>query len=245
MWRSGAPGPAAGAAAGRAGSWAERQADAPASATRLPSLGAASYRLTLKGLRAGRYILYVPTIHAASRVSASGRVLSEMGAAGASEATTQSTVRSHDVVIDADGGPLELALDVSAYHEVSSGIESAPLFALAQPMGRWIILHWLRSLLLITSSLILGCYGLVVFLFRRREVGWLYFSIAGFALAPVLGVFAHDNLMLVLLPDMPLITMRLWEYLTVCIALWAVIAYTSSLFPDETPRRPYRARRRS
>ena len=241
VWRSGAPGPAAGAErlALVPGAWAEHQAGEPKGLAPLPSLGAASYRLTLKGLRPGRYILYVPTIHAASRVSANGRVLSEMGAAGASEAATRSTVRSHDVVIDADGGPLELALDVSAYHELSSGIESAPLFGLAQPMSRWITLHWLRSLLLITSSLILGCYGLVVFLFRRRELGWLYFSVACFALAPVLAVFAHDNLMLVLLPDMPLISMRLWEYLTVCIALWAVIAYTSRLFPDETPRRLY------
>ncbi|MGZ6018654.1 MAG: adenylate/guanylate cyclase domain-containing protein [Phenylobacterium sp.] len=241
VWRSGAPGPSGGAQSLSVvpGSWAEKQAAAPANAARLPALGAASYRLTLKGLRPGRYLLYVPTIHAASRVSANGRVLSEMGVAGASEAETRSTVRSHDVVVDTDGGPLELALDVSAYHEISSGIESAPLFGLAQPMNRWITLHWLRSLLLITSSLILGCYGLVVFLFRRREVGWLYFSIAGLALAPVLAVFAHDNLMLVLLPDMPLITMRLWEYLTVCVALWAVIAYTSKLFPDETSRRLY------
>jgi adenylate cyclase len=241
VWRSGAPGPAA---ASRSlsvvpGSWSDHQPGETAKATPLPSLGAASYRLTVKGLPPGRYMLYVPTIHAASRVSANGRVLSEMGVAGASEATTDSTVRSHDVVIDTDGGPLEIALDVSAYHELSSGLDSAPLFALAQPMSRWITQHWLRSLLLITSSLILACYGLVVFLFRRRELGWFYFSIACFALTPVLGVFAHDNLMLVLAPDMPLITMRLVEYLTVCIALFGIIAYTSQLFPDETPRIVY------
>jgi adenylate cyclase len=241
VWRSGAPGPAVGTErlSIMPGSWAERQPGEPVGGKPLPSLGAGSYRLTLKGLRPGRYILYVPTIHAASRVSANGRVLSEMGVAGVTEATTDSTVRSHDVVIDTNGGPLDVALDVSAYHERSSGIESAPLFALAQPMGRWITLHWLRSLLLITSSLILACYGLVIFLFRRRELGWLYFSIACFALVPVLGVFAHDNLMLVLLPGMPLISMRLWEYLTVCIALWGVIAYTSKLFPEESPRIPY------
>ena len=241
VWRSGAPGPAATSRSLSIvpGSWADRQPGKDAKATGLPSLGAGSYRLTLKGLRPGRYILYVPTIHAASRVSANGHVLSEMGVAGTSDAATQSTVRSHDVVIDTDGGPLDIALDVSAYHELSSGIDSAPLFALAPPMSRWITLHWLRSLLLITSSLILGCYGLVVFLFRRRELGWLYFSIACFALAPVLSVFAHDNLMLVLLPDLPLITMRLWEYLTVCVALWGVIAYTSQLFPDENPRLLY------
>src|SRR6185437_5339052 len=108
------------------------------------------------------------------------------------------------------------------------------------PMTRWITLHWLRSLLLMTSSLILACYGLVVFIFRRRERSWLFFSLATFSLLPVLGVFAHDNLMLVAFPDLPLIAMRLIEYLAVALALSTVVAYTDQLFPDESPRLPFR-----
>jgi adenylate cyclase len=237
VWRSGAPGPPTGTRRPGAipGNWAEKAVDG----TSLPDQGAASYRLLIRGLAPGRYILYVPTIHAASRVSVDGRVLSEWGRPGTSAATTESTVRAHDVVIDSDGGPLQLQLDVSAYHERNSGIDAAPLFGPAKPMGRWITLHWLRSLLLLTSSLILGCYGLVIFMFRRRELGWLFFSIATFSLLPVLGVFAHDNLMLVVLPDTPLLAMRLVEYLTVCVALSTVVAYTDQLFPEESRRIPF------
>jgi len=237
VWRSGAPGPPAGAArpAQVPGTWTDRRPGE----TPLPEHGAASYRLRLNGLRPGRYILYVPTIHAASRVIANGRVLSEMGVAGPSRATTDPTVRAHDVVIDVDDRPLDLQLDVSVFHERNSGIEAAPLFGQATPMARWITLHWLRSLLLLTSALTLACYGLVVFLFRRRERGWLYFSVATFCLLPVLGVFAHDNLILVALPDLSLMGMRLLEYLTVAVALGAVVAYTDQLFPNESPRRPF------
>jgi adenylate cyclase len=238
VWRSPGPGPGVGAVrpARVPGSWSDPPPEGPG----LPAAGAASYRLTLKGLRPGRYELYAPTIHAASRISANGRVLSEWGAPGATRQTTRPSVRSHDVVIDVTGGTVELQLDVSTFHERNSGIEGAPLFGLAKPMARWITLHWLRSILLITSALILACYGLVVFVFRRRERSWLYFSIATFALIPVLGVFAHDNLMLVAFPDMPVLAMRLIEYLGVAVALGGIVAYTDQLFPDESPRWTFR-----
>jgi adenylate cyclase len=237
VWRSPGPGPGVGALrpARVPGSWSDPAPGGPA----LPALGAASYRLTLKGLRPGRYELYAPTIHAASRISANGLVLSEWGAPGTTEATTTPAVRAHDVVIDVTGGTLDVQLDVSAFHERNSGIEAAPLFGPVKPMSRWITLHWLRSLLLLTSALILACYGLVVFVFRRRERSWLFFSIATFSIIPVLGVFAHDNLMLVVFPDMPLLVMRLVEYLTVAVALGAVVAYTDQLFPEESPRWPF------
>jgi adenylate cyclase len=233
-WRTPGPGPGVGALrpAKVPGVWSDPAPDGPG----LPDLGAASYRLRLTGLTPGRYELYAPTLHAASRISANGWVLSEWGAAGATKATTRPTVRAHDVVIDVPGSTLDLQLDVSAFHERNSGVEGAPLFGPIKPMSRWITLHWLRSLLLIASSLILACYGLVVFIFRRRETSWLYFSIAIFSLVPVLSVFAHDNLLLVVFPGMPLIVMRLLEYLTVAIALGAVAAYTDQLFPDESPR---------
>jgi adenylate cyclase len=237
VWLSPGPNPGVGAVrlAAVPGVWS----DPPPAGPGLPDMGAASYRLTVKGLRPGRYELYVPTIHAASRISANGVVLSEWGPPGPTKATTSPTVRAHDVVIDVPGGPLELQLDVSAFHERDSGIEGAPLFGPIKPMNHWITLHWLRSLLLLTSALILACYGLVVFVFRRRERSWLFFSIATFSLIPVLGVFAHDNLMLVVFPDMPLLVMRLVEYLTVAVALGAVVAYTDQLFPDESPRWPF------
>ena len=238
VWRSpglqGGAGPGVGAVrpAKVPGIWS----DPPPGGPGLPEAGAASYRLTLKGLAPGRYELYAPTLHAASRISANGWVLSEWGVPGATKTATQPTVRAHDVVIDVPAGVVDLQLDVSAFHERNSGVEGAPLFGPIKPMSRWITLHWLRSLLLITSALILGCYGLVVFIFRRRELSWLYFSIAIFSLVPVLSVFAHDNLLLVVFPGMPLIAMRLVEYLTVALALGAVAAYTDQLFPDESPR---------
>lgn len=234
VWRSGAPGPPPGTERFTKvpGHWSDVGPDEAS----LPDEAAASYVLNIKGLNPGRYMLYIPTIHAASRVVANGEVLSEAGIAGVSAATTVPTVRAHDVLIDLKGDTLELRVDLSGYHQRNDGIEGAPLFGLAKPMNQWITLHWLRSLLLLTSCLILACYGLVIFLYRSREVSWLYFSIATLAMLPVMAVFAHDNVIFVVAPGMSLQTMRLVQYLSVTVALAAIVSYTRELFPFDSPR---------
>ena len=231
VWLSGAPGPPAGT---------EQLVAAPGRWTNtgrgLPSQGAASYRLTLTGLPAGRYVMYVPTIYSASRVSVNGRVLSERGVAGATGATTEQTVRAHDVTLDADGGPLELSLDVSTFGQWDNGVERPPIFGPATAMERWIALHWLRSMLLITSLLLLACYGLIIFIFRRQEPVWFWFGLASLMTVPVMAVFAHDNLILLAIPGLSVVGLLLIEYLTVAIALGAMVAYTALLFPQESKR---------
>ena len=231
VWLSGAPGPPAGSAqiVAAPGRWTD-------TAKGLPSQGAGSYRLTITGLAAGRYILHVPTIYSASRVSVNGRVLSERGVVGLTDATTEQTVRAHDVTLDADGGPLDLRLDVSSFRQWDNGMEGAPLFGPAKVMERWIALHWLRSLLLVTSLLLLACYGAVIFIFRRQERVWFWFGLASLMMVPVMAVFAHDNVLLLAAPGLSVTGMLSIEYLTVVVALGALVVYTARLFPQESHR---------
>lgn len=231
VWMSGAPGPPAGTVqmVKAPGRWTD-------TGQGLPSQGAGSYRLTITGLQAGRYILHVPTIYTASRVSVNGRVLSERGAVGVTPATSRPTVRSHDVAIDTDGGPLELALDVSTFGQWDNGMAGPPLFGTAATMERWIALHWLRSLLLVTSLLLLACYGVIIFIFRRQERASFYFGLASLMNVPVMSIFAHDNMILLAAPGLSVTAMLTVEYLTVVIALAALVAYTALLFPKENGR---------
>ena len=238
VWRSGAPGPPRGSE--RRTTVPGRWSDEAINGQTLPGQGAASYRLTIKGLRPGRYALYVPTIYAASRVIANGQELSTWGTPGDSAATTLATVKAHDVIIDVGKAPLELQLDVSSYHQRDDGLEGAPLFGLARPMAQWVALDWLRSFLLLASMLILACYGLVISLFRREDRSWRFFSLAAFAMLPVMAVFSHDNLVFVAFPDMSLLALRAIEYLTVVVGMYGIVAYTDALFPQDSPRLPFR-----
>ena len=234
-WRSGAPGPPVGS---------ERPIPVPGrwsdQGSRLPDQGAASYRLTLKGVQPGRYILYVPTVFGASRVSVNGRVLSEQGVAGASAATTVATARSHDVFIETDGQPIHVQLDVSSYRQRDNGLETAPVFGPLKAMTRMITLHWIRGILLLTSLLVLACYGIIIFIFRRQELGWFWFAVSSLTVIPVMAVFSHDNVIALMAPDLSLLTLLTLEYVSVVVALGALLAYTEELFPRESPRIPLR-----
>src|SRR6185369_12382775 len=109
-----------------------------------------------------------------------------------------------------------------------------------KPMTRWVTLHWIRGILLLTSLLVLACYGIIIFVFRRRELSWFWFAAASLSVMPVMAVFSHDNLIALMAPDMPLLVLLSIEYLTVAISLGSLLAYTEQLFPRESPRLPLR-----
>jgi hypothetical protein len=118
-------------------------------------------------------------------------------------------------------------------------MQVTPIFGLSQPMNRWITTDWLRSLLLITSLLLLACYGAVVFLFRPQDRASLYFALACLFLLPLIGVFSHDNILMIALPNLSFRGMMAIQYVTSALALGLVLAYAHDLFPRESPRYLY------
>jgi adenylate cyclase len=234
IWHT-APAPEATVSVKVPGQWTGPRTDGPP----LPQAGSASYHLTLRGLAPGRYTLYVPRITAGSRVVVNGRVLSERGRVGVTPETTTYIIRAHEAPILADGSDLDVQVDLATFHYNASGLEAAPVFGLAQPMSRWITLDWLRSLLLVTSLLLLACYGAVVFLFRRRDRASLYSCLGCLFLLPLVGLMSHDNLILIGLPRLSFEGMITLQYMTTTIALSFVLAYAKELFPRENWRPAY------
>ncbi len=233
-WRGGPGGPPSGERVTVAvpGRWSNARAGRPP----LPETGAVSYHLRVEGLPAGRYILHVPTSFSATAVAVNGRVISQRGEAGPTKRTTRYVAASQDVFLQTDGRPLDLRLDVSTFHHRDNGLDNPPLLGLTQPMGRWITLDWIRSLLLVTSLLLLACYGGVVFLFRTNDRASLYFALAAVFLVPTIAVFRHDNLLLIAYPGMSFLQMLTVQYLSGSVALAFVVAHTHQLFPKESPR---------
>jgi PAS domain S-box-containing protein len=202
----------------------------------LPARGAAGYQLTLHGLRPGRYILHVPSLYEAVRVSVDGRVASERGRFGLTPETSRAQVRSSDVFIDATGRDIELQIELASFHHRDNGMESAPAIGLAESMGRWSALSWMRGFLFVASALMLASYGLVVFLFRRGDRTSLYIALAALSLLPIAAIFSHDNLLLIALPHLSLLQMLSLQYLSGIAAIAFFLAYTHYLFPRESHR---------
>ena len=234
-WRS-APQPGATFPLPAPGAWEGAHGSAPT----LPQQGAASYHVTVRGLEAGRYTVFLPSQFAGTRAAVNGEVRSERGAAGATPAATRYLVRSHQVGFETDGSDVDLRIDVSAWFHRDNGLLVTPLLGREGPMANWAVLDWIRSLLLMTTLLLLACYGAVVFLFRPKDRASLYFGLSCLLLLPLEGVFAHDNLVMIALPGLSFLGMLTFQYLTGAVALALILAYTHALFPRESPRLIYR-----
>jgi adenylate cyclase len=206
---------------------------------RLPEGGVAAYRLVIRDLPPGSYHLHVGKIYAASRVALNGRVLSQLGRIGHTRETSRYVVRAHDIMFEADGRPLELRIEVSTFHHRNNGIEFAPVLGQVDAMARWVGLAWMRSLLLVASLLLLACYGGIVFLFRPQDRTTLHTVFGALLLLPLVGMLAHDNLLMIAFPGFDFGWMLSIQFLTTTAALSFVLAYTHALFPRESPRWAY------
>jgi len=202
----------------------------------LPERGAVAYGLTLRGLAPGRYVLHVPTLYEASRVRVNGVVVSGRGQLGLTPQATRTVVRAQDVTIDADGRDVELEIALASFHHRDNGMESAPALGLAEPMSRWSTLGWLRGFMFVTATLLLACYGLVIYLFRRQDRASLYIAVSALCLLPIAAIFSHDNLVLIAFPGMSLQGMLSLQYLSGLMALGFFLAYAHHLFPKESRR---------
>jgi adenylate cyclase len=202
----------------------------------LPMLGRATYELTLHGLPAGPYTLFVPTIAHASRVFVNGRLASASGRVGDTAARTRYNWRSQRVSIDSDGGDIRLAIEVAVFHHVSAGLDAAPVIGPAASMEIRLTNELAQQLFFISTLIILFFYGAVVFSFRSRDYPSLCFGLACLFLVPTAMVIGHEDLLTMLYPALSFGVHMGVEYLTCIISFMFLIAYAGLLFPRECPR---------
>lgn len=202
----------------------------------LPRSGYAAYEITLKGLPAGAYTLFVPTITHASRVWVDGRLVSAMGRVGATPAATRYVWGAHSAPIHAEGRDVQVVIEIAAFHHYSDGLEGAPEIGAVTVMNARSTLELSQELLFIVTLLILFFYGAVVFSFRTDDVASLFFGLSCLCLIPTAMVIGHQDLLQLLYPQLDFRTQLSIEYLT-CIGAFAfLLAYTDGLFPRERLR---------
>ena len=205
----------------------------------VPALGAAAYDLTVKGLRPGRYTLYVRQGFHAVQVSVNGRMLSERGRVALTPDAAIDSHRAQEVAFDADGSDVSLRIAIATFHHHESGFATAPILGGSEAMSRWIALDWLQSILLVAALLLLAAYGLVVFLFRPAERASLYFGVTCLLLMPFAAQIAHDDLLMLAAPQLGMSGLMALQYMTSAAAIIGALMYVRELFPRETPGLAY------
>jgi adenylate cyclase len=202
----------------------------------LPRWGFVTYELTLHGVPAGAYTLFVPTIDHASRVWVNGALASSTGRVGETAATTRYNWRAQRIAVNADGSDLHLAIDVAAFHHFSDGLEGQPSFGRAQVMEGSLAKESAQQLFFIVTLIILFFYGAIVFAFRARDYPSLFFALACVSLVPTAMVIGHDDLLSLFYPALSFPVHMAVEYLTCIICFMCLLAYSALLFPRENSR---------
>jgi adenylate cyclase len=206
----------------------------------IPGQGLASYKLVIKGLKPGGYRLYVPLGYSATQVLVNGKVVSRHGTLGTDAATTSYEARSHEVFFNADGRDVTLGMDFASFLHRDNGLETPPVLGLAQPMQYWTAIQWGQEFLFHTTLVLLGTFGLGVFLFRRSDKPSLYLAISSFLFLVPSAVQGFDNVFLMAFPGFSFGQMLATHYVATTLSLGFFLAYVHALFPGESPARAYR-----
>lgn len=216
------------------GGWEGERLDSGAT---LPALAAVSYLLTIKGLPPGQYRLYQGPMYAGSRISVNGRVRSEAGRFGLDAATSVYSTRAQDVVFDTQGGDVSLQIDMSTFHDIGNGLDSAPILGRAAIMQKWFALAWAKELFTDAAAAIIGLFAMIVFMHRREDRAALYVSLGSFTILIALLIFGFDNLVLIIAPGIS----HSWIYgllaFQVFVGMIFWLAYVTELFPADALRR--------
>jgi adenylate cyclase len=207
---------------------------------RLPAQGRATYQLRIKGLKPGDYRLYVPLVYSATKVSLNGEPVSRQGTLGNNATSTIYTARSHDIFFRAGGGDITLTIEVASFLHRDNGLETSPILGLAQPMQYWTALQWGQEFLFHTTLVLLGTFGLGVFLFRRSDKPSLYLAISSFLFLVPSAVQGFDNVFLMAFPGFSFGWMLAAHYVATTLSLGFFLAYVHALFPGESSGRAYR-----
>jgi adenylate cyclase len=197
----------------------------------LPGSGAASFELTIEGLRPGLHLLHVPILYGAARVSIDGRLLAQGGRFSLDPRTAVSAGHSYDLPIDATGRPVTLRIDLAAYHHRNTGLREAPILGRSAAMQAWIAFDWTRYIVIAASLLLLAANSAIAFIYRQRDKAAMWGAIAFACSIPPVVAGMHDDMLLVAMPFLSFRAMLTIEYVSAILVLPLYLIYARALFP--------------
>lgn len=207
----------------------------------LTTHGYGTYRLTLTGLRtAAPLSLRINSLMGAYKIWVNTSLVHENGRVGPDNAS-QKAGRPETVLIPIPpdmtehGADVVLVVQVSKYRYITGGTEfSLILGPIKQTADQWDRDQntWLFSINLL---LVMGCYHLVFFFFRRQEPSLLYFSLYCLVWTLILFInfsYQWPGTVLDRIPVSLLVIADQWAYF---FAIPVLFLFIHAMFPHETP----------
>lgn len=199
----------------------------------LPGTGYATYRLKIllasppQGLALRFY-----TVSTAFRMFANGKEIASAGRIGRNEHDSIPSYRPQIVHLPNNATCVELVLMVSNFHYRTGGPWRDIVLGPERMLHRERQVTMAGVMFLVGALLIMGVYHLVLYIFRRREIQYIYFSIICFLIA-VRALSSGEYVMMFLFPELNFEVLIKFEYLSFYLALPAFAVFIRALFADE------------
>ncbi|MBN7798414.1 sensor domain-containing diguanylate cyclase [Parahaliea mediterranea] len=201
-----------------------------------PDRGFATYRLKIHmPAQSGSLGLLIPPQGTQYRLWLNGRVLSENGQVGRNPDQTVPARAETLEFFEADGGTLELVIQISNFHHRKAGFRNAITLGPASTMVSRQQVNSLFDAVLGGMGIIIGIYHLLLFAYRPAEASNFFFGLLSLFVAARLW-FTNHGILTWLLPGLSWEWALRAEYLTFYFSLVLYATFMRSLYPREYPR---------
>ena len=190
----------------------------------------------------GRYALRLGDIGAAYRLWLNGQLLVTQGELSELAQNERPRLGVRLTEFENDGSPVELVLEVSNHLYAERWLLEAPVIGLADEVLAAQNRQWGGAHFFAGCLLMMGCYHLLFFSFRRQNRGPLYFGL--YCLLWVLSFSASTSshwFVLLYAPEFPVALLHRLEVMSFVASVPVGFMFFQSLFPKEFSSRLMRA----
>ena len=145
-----------------------------------PLNGFATYRLTILTDKTKPLTLFLPEIFTAYVLWVNGDILRTTGVVSDNPAGGRMLVENALVSVAAENGVIELVMQISNYHFNEAGLYDTILIGDTESIQSWFFRTRMFNSIALGCILMAAFYHLTLFIYRRRERVYLFFSILCF-----------------------------------------------------------------
>ncbi len=196
--------------------------------------GYASYRVRV--LLAPQHpvlAIRMPTVAMSYVLYVNGVKVDQQGTVGNTRETTVSGWKPGVHILNIQDQVADIVIQVANFDDQSGGLFNAPYLGEAESLFRARNVSILLDILIFGALFMMGLYYLGLFLYRRRDLSSLYFSLLCIGLC--LRQLCYGELVINdVLPGLPFIVVYRAGYILYCGALVAFVRFIKELFPHES-----------
>ncbi|MEW6467331.1 MAG: 7TM-DISM domain-containing protein [Bacteroidota bacterium] len=197
------------------------------------SYGYCTYRLLLTDLPATALMLDIYSMQTASRVFVNGNMVAEVGRPGSGKETSVPVNRDVQVILPV-ADSIEIIVQASNFHHRKGGFVHPFEVGTPDAITKKHTLFYLLDAVESAALSIIGFFLLALYVFRRKDLSVLYFSLfcITLSLRPVISV---NYLLAWLMPGISWAFMLKLEYLGVIFPCLFMTLFIKKLFPAQLP----------